>query len=195
MPIPELFTNILSSSLLVVCITLSTFIKGEKKYSPYIIYAVLIYGIALLYGSFLSPDLIGVYASAIGNFGLILAEFTMIRNLLFSINKIRLYRVLVLLSLPIIGIGNINYSLFYNSLIFPSVSLLYLSLFVSFLSLYKYFSSVFVRVLTTISLVLFIYGEYSIITTTKSYLFYESVIAITLSVIIALILYYRKLSI
>ncbi|MEM3912184.1 MAG: hypothetical protein QXE55_07895 [Saccharolobus sp.] len=80
-PIPYLFTNILSSSLLIVCITLSTFIKAEKRISWYILFSFLISSIVLLYGSFLKPSEISIYGSAMGNFGLILAEFTMIRNL------------------------------------------------------------------------------------------------------------------
>ena len=191
--IPSLFFNILSSSLIVVCITLSTFIKADKKYSPFILYSVLIGGIMLLYSSFLVPSALATYASAISNFGLIMAEFLMIRNLLSSINMGKTVKILAFLSIPLVALGNINYTFFYNSLIVPSVTLLYVSLFSSFLSVFKYFRSITIRAFGVISLALFSYGCYNVISISKGYLFYEAVIALLASVILSILIGRRKI--
>jgi len=191
--IPSLFFNILSSSLIVVCITLSTFIKADRKYSPFILYSVLIGGIMLLYSSFLVPSIIATYASAISNFGLIIAEFLMIRNLLSAINVSKTIKILAVLSIPLVALGNINYTLFYNSLIVPSVTLLYLSLFSSFLSVFKYFRAIAIRTLGVITLALFAYGCYNVISISKGYLFYEAITALFASVILGILIGRRKI--
>ncbi|MEM3204404.1 MAG: hypothetical protein QW232_09350 [Saccharolobus sp.] len=192
-PIPYLFTNILSSSLLIVCITLSTFIKAEKRISWYILFSFLISSIVLLYGSFLKPSEISIYGSAMGNFGLILAEFTMIRNLFKGLNvNGNVTKILAIFSIPLSMIGNINYSTFYTTLIVPSITLLYISLFSSFISVFKYFKSFTIRIAGVIALALFLYGDYNVITTSKGYLFLESILAIVLTLIISIILYFRK---
>ncbi|WP_198002068.1 hypothetical protein [Caldivirga maquilingensis] len=190
-PVPDLFTNILSSSLLVVCITLSTFIRGEGGYSRFIIYSMIIGGAALLYGSFLKPALLGAYASAVGNLGLILAEFLMIKNLLTSLRRGSLLRILIPASMVLIAVGNINYGAFYTTLIVPSLTLLYLSLFVSFTSVFRYFKSVLVRGLGAITLGLFAYGDYSVLSVSRGYLLYEGVLSLILGLLIGAALYLR----
>lgn len=193
-PIPSLFTNVLSSSLIVVCITLSTFLKGEKSHSYFIPLAYLVAAIPLLYSSFLQYNQIAVYGEAIGNFGLILAEFTMIKNLVNTLSlKKWLITSLAFISIPLILIGNLNYQAFYITLIVPSVALLYLSLFTSFLSTFKYFSSsFFLKSLGGISLILFAYGEYNVISSSQGMLLIEAIAALILAVAIGVIAYQIK---
>ncbi|BFI74571.1 hypothetical protein [Sulfurisphaera ohwakuensis] len=191
-PIPSLFLDILSSSVIIVCITLSTFIKADKRFSNYILYSVLIGGIMLFYSSFLSPSSLAVYGEAIGNFGLIMAEFLMIKNLLSGLQRENIVKYLAIASIPLVGIGNLNYTLFYNTLIVPSVALLYVSLFLSFLSVFKYFNSLKIKILGSIALLLFIYGEYNVIATSKGYLLYEAIGALILSILIGISVYSKR---
>ncbi|ARM74625.1 hypothetical protein [Acidianus manzaensis] len=194
MPVQSLFTNILSSSLIVVCITLVTFIKSERKFSFLIPLGFLVSSIPLVYSSFLSYDQIAIYGEAIGNFGLIFAEFYMMRNLFLGFNKNIILFPLSLIAIILVLIGNIvNYSLFYIILIVPSLSLLYLSLFSSFISIFKFFSKFSIRLLGLISLLLFAYGDYSVISTTKGFLFLEAIFSIITVIIVGLALYMRNI--
>ncbi|AWR96277.1 hypothetical protein DFR86_01110 [Acidianus sulfidivorans JP7] len=188
-------SSILTSSLLTICITLSTFIKAnQRKYSFFIPLAFFISIIPLVYSSFLQYDEIAIYGEAIGNFGLIFAEFYMIRNLLSSIKFKRIVTPLGIIAILLVLIGNlVNYSTFYNTLIVPSLSLLYLSLFSSFLSIFKFFhKSILTQVLGLISLFLFSYGEYNILITSKGYLFLEAISSIIIVIILSIALRINK---
>lgn len=189
-PLPSLFTNILSSSLIVVCITLSTFLRGDKKDSYFILLAYLIASIPLFYSSFLQYNEVAVYGEAIGNFGLILAEFTMIRNL---ISSKRIITFLAVASIPLVLLGNLNYQEFYTVLIVPSLTLLYVSLFTSFLSVFKYFKSILIKFLGGVSLALFAYGDYNVISTSKGILLVEAIVALLVALLIGTGIYLRKI--
>ncbi|BFI73146.1 uncharacterized integral membrane protein SSO2702 [Nanoarchaeota archaeon] len=193
--IHSLFYNILSSSLILVCITLSTFFKFEKEYSKYVLYSAIIGGILLIYGSFFILSKFSIYGEAIGNFGLIMVEFLAIKDLFKGLNKEKIIKYLALLSIPIVAIGNINYNIFYNSLIAPSVTLLYLSLFLGFLSIFRYFKSYKIWILNIIALSLFIFGLYNAIISSRGHLFYESISALILSILIGSIVYVKKYNI
>lgn len=190
--IPSLFLNILSSSLIIVCITLSTFLGDKKEKSVYILISTFIGGGILLYSSFLIPSYLTIYANAIGNFGLILAEFYMLRNLFYAINKEKIIKYLAILAIPLVGLGNINYTIFYDYLIVPSVTLLYVSLFSSFLSVFKYFSKFYIRFLGILALMLFIYGDYNVISSSKGPLLVDGILALISSIIVSSLLYLRK---
>ncbi|AHC51939.1 hypothetical protein SUSAZ_08305 [Sulfolobus acidocaldarius SUSAZ] len=164
--ISYLFLNILSSSLVVVCITLSTFIKGDKRFSHYILLGYGISSIFLLYGSFMMPNAISVYGTSLGNFGLILAEFLMLNNLLkheLRVKKNKIY-ILSVTAIVLSTLGTLDYEFFYIYLIYPSVMLLYLSLLLSFPSLFKFYKSLSYRFLGLLSLLPFSYGIYSVVT-------------------------------
>ncbi|TRM87151.1 hypothetical protein DJ526_09370, partial [Sulfolobus sp. A20-N-G8] len=115
-----------------------------------------------MYGSFLVQNSVAVYGTALGNIGLIFAEFFMLNNLLshgFNVSRRTIY-ILGLVAVIASLIGNVNYTLFYNSLIYPSVTLLYVSLFVAFLSIFSlYRRSILHIVLGVIALTLFAYGD------------------------------------
>lgn len=185
----SLFINILSSSLLLVCITLSAFVRGDRiRDSPFILYTFLISSVVLLYGAFLVPSSITVVASAFGNYGLILAELTAINNLLRPMISRRSLLILNSAIIPLTLIGNINYSLFYNSLIVPSVSFLYISLFIFAISTILILGGV-KRALSIVSAFLFAFGEYNVIKASSGYLLYEAVISFIAGIAMALILY------
>jgi len=190
LPITSLFTNILSSSLITVCITLSTFINGDKSFSNYIPIAYMIGGSMLFYSSFLSPNIISSYGVAIGNYGLILAELYALNNLLeYRGISTKVRGLLNTLIIPFSLIGNLNYSLFYNTLIVPSLVALYLSLSVLSFSSVKLLGKLLLPATLT-SLALFIYGEYAILSSS-----FEAIISILLIlfVIIIMFLFERKL--
>ena len=190
--VTSLFIDILSSSLVVVCITLSTFVKGDReKDSPFILYSFLIFAIILLYGSFLVPSPITVVASSFGNYGLILAELTAINNLLRPMVKRRTLLALNSAIIPLTLIGNINYSVFYNSLIVPSVAFLYISLFIFAISTLVFLRGV-KRALPIISALLFAYGEYNVIRGSTGYLFYEALLSFLTSITILVVLYRKN---
>ena len=190
LPLTSLFTNILSSSLITVCITLSTFINGSKSFSNYIPIVYMIGGSMLFYSSFLSPNAISSYGVAIGNYGLILAELYALNNLLeYRGVTAKVRGLLNTLIIPLSLIGNLNYSLFYNTLIVPSLVSLYLSLSLVSLSSIRLLGKPLLPVTLT-SLALFIYGEYAILSSS-----FEAVISalLILSVIIIMFLFERKL--
>ncbi|WP_069284194.1 hypothetical protein [Saccharolobus sp. A20] len=187
----SLFLNILSSSLVVVCITLSTFVRFERKFSFYVLLGYGISSIFLLYGSFLVQNSVAVYGTALGNIGLIFAEFFMLNNLLshgFNVSRRTIY-ILGLVAVIASLIGNVNYTLFYNSLIYPSVTLLYVSLFVAFLSIFSlYRRSILHIVLGVIALTLFAYGDYSVISSARGIFFLESVTSLILIILLSILL-------
>lgn len=189
----SLFINILSSSLLLVCITLSAFVKGDKtRDPPFILYSFVISSVILLYSTFLVPSQVTVVASTFGNYGLILAELTAINNLLRPLINRRLLLTLNALIIPLTLIGNINYSVFYISLITPSVVFLYISLFIFAISTILFLRGV-KKVLSVISALLFAFGEYNVVRGSGGYLFYEAVISLLASITLALILFILSL--
>mgnify|MGYP001770691056 CR=1 FL=1 len=180
----SLFVDVLSSSLIVVCITLSTFVRGDAgRDSPFILYAFAIFAVVLLYGSFLVPTSATVVASSLGSYGLILAELTAINNLLRPTATRGGLVALNFSTIPLVLLGNINYSAFYNSLIVPSLSFLYLSLFVFAVSTLASLRG-FRRVLSLVSAGLFAYGEYSVVAEGTGYLLYEAIASLLAGVVI-----------
>ncbi|BCU69699.1 hypothetical protein [Stygiolobus caldivivus] len=182
-PLTSLFINILSSSLLLVCITLSTFAKGDKsKDSPFILYSFLISSIILLYGTFLIPSPYTVIASTWGNYGLILAELTAINNLLRPMASTKKMFFLNFAIIPLTLLGNLNYSLFYNTLLVPSVTFLYFSLLIFALSTLKIIKGI-PKVFSLVSAFLFAFGEYNVLRGTTGILFDEALIAFLIGVL------------
>ena len=180
----SLFVDVLSSSLVVVCITLSTFVRGDVGMdSPFMLYAFVIFATALLYGSFLVPTGVAVVASSFGNYGLIFAELTAINNLLRPMAKKGALVALNLSTVPLVLLGNVNFSAFYNSLIVPSLSFLYLSLFVFAVSTLTFLRG-FKRALSLVSAGLFAYGEYNVIAEGTGYLLYEAIASLLAGLVI-----------
>lgn len=186
--IPSLFINILSSSLLLVCITLSTFVRGDKsKDSSFILLAFLISSIILIYGTYLVAPSYVVLASVFGNYGLILAELTAINNLVRPFISRKSFFLLNFAIIPLSLIGNVNYSVFYNSLIIPSVVFLYFSLFIYAVSTLVILKGV-KKIVSILSAFLFAFGEYYVITGASGYLFYEAIATFIGGIIIFLIM-------
>lgn len=187
--IPSLFINILSSSLLLVCITLSTFVRGDRsKDSSFILLAFLISSIILIYGTYLVAPPYVLLASVFGNYGLVLAELTAINNLVRPFISRKSLFLLNFAIIPLSLIGNINYSLFYKSLSIPSDVFLFFSLFIYAVSTLVILKGV-KKIVSILSAFLFVFGEYYVITGTSGYLFYEAIASFISGIIISLVLF------
>jgi hypothetical protein len=164
-PLQDLFVNVLNSSLLLVCITLVPYWKGEKKNSRLIFIALAVASAALLAGGFfIPPDLI-VEASSIGYFSLILAEYRAIRDLYrFKLQKKR--SDVIIFSCMLLGmlIGSADVWKFYYIASGISIILLYPALFISFLSVWRLKKDKTTALFFALSGILLLYAEYSAIT-------------------------------
>jgi len=187
-PFNSLFINILSSSILLACITLIAYIDGDKKYANGVIYGFSISAALLIIGDFFIPPRIILELSSIGDFSLILAEYTALRNLFDfigitrSISSYILPSSIVLLSV----LSLLNYNIFYLSTIAPSDTALFISLFIPSI-LFSFYKKGIGYLLSIINGGLMIYGIYSSITTFHGIYFYDSIIPPIIAVIIPLI--------
>jgi hypothetical protein len=193
-----LFVNILSSSLLIVCITLIPYANGDPRSSRYVMYVFLISAMLLIMGSFFKVSTIVNQLTSLSYIGLILAEYVALYNLLFIGFRIKPSRIVVpVLVVLLDAVSLINYNEFYDLTIYPSVSALYLTLLVSFAVAPIYLtrarpgSSTAVKAayiaLAAISSLIAAYGAYSVISTSSGVELYESLAAIIVPIILGVL--------
>ena len=193
-----LFVNILSSSLLIVCITLIPYANGDSRSSRYVMYVFLVSAILLVMGSFFKASTIVNQLTSLSYIGLILAEYVALYNLLFLGFRIKPSRVVVpVLVVLLDAVSLINYNEFYDLTIYPSVSALYLTLLVSFAVAPIYLtrarpgSSTAVKAayiaLAAVSSLIAAYGAYSVISTSSGVELYESLAAIVVPIVLGVL--------
>jgi hypothetical protein len=125
------FLDILSSSLLVVCLTLIPYSRSARPW--YVFAAFLTSALGLLSGSLFSPPEFAIRAQWIGMIALVVAEFVAIKTLLvrgFGVPKY--FRVTVILYWITSLMSLLNPTEYYDLTIAPSVILLYLTLGIAF---------------------------------------------------------------
>jgi len=193
-----LFVNILSSSLLIVCITLIPYANGDPRSSRYVMYVFLVSAILLVMGSFFKASTIVNQLTSLSYIGLILAEYVALYNLLFLGFRIKPSRFVVpVLVVLLDAVSLINYNEFYDLTIYPSVSALYLTLLVSFAVAPIYLtrarpgSSIAVKAayiaLAAVSSLIAAYGAYSVISTSSGVELYESLAAIVVPIVLGVL--------
>ncbi len=187
-PAPQtVFLNVLSSSLLIVCITLTPYIRGDSRYARYVVYAFALSSALMVMGSFFKPSQLVVELTSISDAGLILAEYTALYNLLYhglGINRVRAIVPALVIALAIISL--INYSGFYLITIYPSVADLYLTLFIVMVASIGYLRGWYV-VPSIIASGLMLYGEYTVISEAHGLYLYEVIAALVIPIVIGLV--------
>ncbi|AAK42814.1 hypothetical protein SULI_02590 [Saccharolobus solfataricus] len=180
------FTNILSTSLLYICITLTPFIgNGSKEGINSVILAYLITGAILFLDSFFNIPKIIYLISSFSTFSLIVVEFYSLKSVLskFSI-KSRKYLVLGFLGFTLTSL--INPYMYYIYTIVPSLTALYISLIIFFISMTFSIRNE-LKLLGFISLGLIAYGLYSSLQLSSYYLLLEQIIIIIIIGVIPLL--------
>ncbi|MGC9226201.1 hypothetical protein [Caldivirga sp.] len=188
--LPQLFINILSSSLLIVCITLVPYADGDTQLSRYVIYVFVLSSALMIVGSFFKASLVITQLTSLGYIGLILAEYTALYNLLyyglgFKRSKLIIPALVILLD----AASLINYNEFYNITIVPSVAALYLTLLISLLTvpfylnrskpLTKALNARYTHiVLSIVASLIMAYGAYTVLTQSTGVSLYEAVMAL-----------------
>ncbi len=186
-PFNFLFINILSSSILLTCITLITYIEGDKRYANVVIYGFSISSIFLIIGDFFISPRIIIELSSIGDFSLILAEYIALRNLFDFIGISRSISYIFPASIILLcALSLLNYNTFYVATIAPSDTALFISLFIPSI-LFSFYKKGIGYLLSIISGGLMIYGIYNSVITFHGIYFYDSVIPPAIALIIPLI--------
>ncbi|WP_291998911.1 hypothetical protein [Caldivirga sp.] len=201
-PAPHyLFTNILSSSLLIVCITLIPYANGYTSLSKYVLYAFVSSSVLMIIGGFFKASFILSQLTSLGYVGLIIAEYTALYNLLhhgLGIRRIRLMIPALVILLDAVSL--INYNEFYNITIVPSVAALYLTLLISFSVSWIYLSrSGFFNkrrgvmkftylMLSIVSSLIMVYGIYTVLAQSSGVALYEVIAALVIPIALGLML-------
>ncbi|MCY0860005.1 MAG: hypothetical protein OWQ54_06190 [Sulfolobaceae archaeon] len=160
------YDTVLSNSLLPVCITLVPFLGNKIGRNLRLFFPTYVIASAFIIAdSIFKPLMITYYLTSFTSFGLILAEFFAVKNIMikrFNVKKSLIVIVFIVLAL----IGLINPALYYTYLIAVSLPALYVSLIIFFLSVLLYFSlsrknDVIMIIFSLISIGLVSYGLYS----------------------------------
>ncbi|WP_016730340.1 hypothetical protein [Saccharolobus islandicus] len=179
-------TNILSTSLLYICITLTPFVgNGNKEGINSILLAYLITGAIMLLDSFFSVPKIIYLISSLSTFSLILVEFYSLKSVLskFS-NKSKRYLILAFVGFTLASL--INPYMYYIYTIVPSLTALYVSLIIFFISTTLSIRNE-LKLLGFTSLGLLAYGLYSSLQLSSYYLLLEQILTIIIIGIIPLV--------
>jgi hypothetical protein len=186
-PFSFLFINILSSSILLACITLNAYIEGDKKYANVVIYSLGISSILLISGDFFMSPRIVFELSSIADFSLILAEYTALRNLFSFIGIRKKFLYFFPISVVILSaISLINYNAFYLITIAPSDTSLFISLLIPSI-IFPFYKKGIGYLISAVNVVLMTYGIYDSITTFHGIYFYDSIIPPLIALILPLI--------
>jgi hypothetical protein len=132
-----IFTNVLQSSLLTVCITLVPYWNGRSGDSKLLLIAFAVPALALIIGGAFIAPLYIIRLASIGYFSLIVAEYNAINGLARTlVPKMRVSIILFMaaLALMVLGITNIWSFYFYTEGL--SIVALYMSLFISFFAVW-----------------------------------------------------------
>ncbi|WP_338604452.1 hypothetical protein V6M85_06465 [Sulfolobus tengchongensis] len=181
---------VLSTSLLYICITLTPFVgNGSKEGINSIFLAYLISGTILLLDSFFNIPKIIYLISSFSTFSLIIVEFYSLRNVLSrtTLKNINLYLILAFIISTLISL--VNPYVYYIYTITPSVTALYVSLILFFISVTLSIENK-LKVLSILSLGLLAYGLYTSLQFSSFYLLIEQILTI---IIISLIPFVKNL--
>ncbi len=188
--LPQLFINILSSSLLIVCITLVPYADGDTRLSRYVIYVFVLSSALMIVGSFFKASLVITQLTSLGYIGLILAEYTALYNLLYyGLGFKRSKLIIPALVVSLDAVSLMNYDEFYNITIVPSVAALYLTLLIPLLTvpfylnrskpLTKALNARYIHiVLSAAASLMMAYGAYTVLTQSTGVSLYEAVMAL-----------------
>ncbi len=125
------FTAILSSGLLLICISLAPYASGGDERHAWIIpFAFTLSSVLMIIGGFFVAPSFVVYLQSIGQYSIVLAEYAAVRGgVLVDELQLRKGTVgLVVLVMILSIVSLLNYGLFYDLTIVPSIAALYLSL-------------------------------------------------------------------
>ncbi|QGA53197.1 hypothetical protein GFS03_00570 [Sulfolobus sp. E5-1-F] len=180
------FTNILSTSLLYICITLTPFVgNGSKEGINSVILSYVITGAILFLDSFFNIPKIIYLISSFSTFSLIVVEFYSLKSVLskFSV-KSKKYLILGFLGFTLASL--INPYTYYIYTIVPSLTALYVSLMIFFISMIFSIRNV-LKLLGLISVGLLGYGLYTSLQLSSYYLLLEQIITIIIISVIPLV--------
>ncbi|QXJ31243.1 hypothetical protein [Saccharolobus shibatae] len=169
--------NTLTTSLLYICITLTPFVgNGSKEGINGIIFAYLITGAILLLDSFFNVPKVIYLISSFSTFSLIIVEFYSLKSVLSRFSfKSKNYLILGFLGFTLASL--INPSMYYVYTIVPSLTALYVSLMIFFISMILSIRNL-LKPLGFISLGLLAYGFYTSLQLSSYYLLLEQILTI-----------------
>ena len=190
-----LFTNILSSSLLIVCITLIPYVDGYVHLSKYVLYTFALSSALMIIGSFFKASLLVNQLTSLGYVGLIMTEYTALYNLLYHSLRVKRSKLILPVLVTLLdAVSLINYNKFYNITIVPSVAALYLTLLISlsvswiYLNRSSFFHNrkgitrIAYLVLSIIASLLMIYGIYTVLVQSSGLTLYEAIAALIIPI-------------
>ncbi|NON61746.1 MULTISPECIES: hypothetical protein [Acidianus] len=186
-------SGIISTSLLLLCITLVPYVKGKSSYSWVIWPAFAVSSIFTILGSFFSPPVFAKEMSSIGLFSLILVEYLSLKNVL---SEFRLYFPLIMAGVLIMSILStmVNYSSFYNLTADPSSISLFVSLSLGFPSLLLLYKGIRYYVIVSIGEIMIGYGIVSFLISISGIYLYATLLGSILPPFIALLISKLRLS-
>lgn len=159
-----IFTNVLQSSLLLVCITLVPYWNGRPGDSKLLLIAFAASAFALIIGgTFLAPSYV-IRLASLGYFSLIIAEYNAINGLARTLlPKVRVSIILFIAALAVMLLGTINVWSFYYYTSGLSIAALYISLLVAFFSVWWLKRKMVPTVAFFIAGLILAYGEYTVL--------------------------------
>ncbi|WP_052885839.1 hypothetical protein [Vulcanisaeta distributa] len=163
-PLTNLFTGIFSSSLLLICITLTPYVDADPRDAKLVLYAFYASAILMIIGNLFKPPAIIYELQSIGIFSLIVVEYIAIYNLLTREVRVnRLIYAVPILATALAALSLVNYDLFYDYTIYLSLAALYVSLALGLVPVYAV-SKPWGMLLAAIDVGLMALGEYSLLT-------------------------------
>ncbi len=159
-----IFTNVLQSSLLLVCITLVPYWDGRSGDSRLLLIAFTVSALAVIIGGAFIEPLYVIRLASLGYFSLIVAEYNAINGLVKTLlPKMRVSIILFMAALVTMVLGTINVWSFYFYTEGLSIGALYMSLFISFFSVWWLKRKPVSTVAFFIVSFILAYGEYAIL--------------------------------
>ncbi len=159
-----LFVNVLSSGLLLVCITLVPYWNGKREDSKLIFLALAVSVGSLITGGFFESRAYIAAASSVGYFSLIVAEYRSIRDLYRFALKSKLSDIILFVAMLLaMSAGSLSVYKFYFITSGVSVILLYPALLISLFSVLLLKKGFITSLSFTVAAALMLYGEYSAI--------------------------------
>ncbi|GGP20014.1 hypothetical protein GCM10007981_06290 [Thermocladium modestius] len=173
------FTAILSSGLLLICISLAPYASGDERHAWIIPFAFTLSSVLMIIGGFFVAPSFVVYLQSIGQYSIVLAEYAAVRGVLVDELQLRKGTVgLVVLVMILSIVSLLNYGLFYDLTIVPSIAALYLSLALAAPLSAAYLRSSLAYILAFLSMVFFAYGLLNVLTTARGIYFIDAILAI-----------------
>lgn len=173
------FTAILSSGLLLICISLAPYASGDERYAWVIPFAFALSSVFTVIGGFFVAPSFVVYLQSIGQYSIILAEYAAVRGVLVDELRLREGTVgLVVLVMILSVVSLFNYGLFYDLTIVPSIAALYLSLALAAPLSAAYLKSSLAYVLAFLSMAFFGYGLLNVLTTARGIYLIDAILAL-----------------